>query len=85
MSSDPFLTVFPMTQHPSRIDLLELESGQAAALEPALAGARLAAAAPRPQIEPAVSTVEGEITDLIERQPDEVAQTLRSWLADRRT
>ena len=34
---------------------------------------------------PPTSTIEGEITDLIERQPDEVAQTLRSWLADRRT
>ena len=29
--------------------------------------------------------IEGEITDLIERQPDEVAQTLRPWLAGRRT
>jgi flagellar M-ring protein FliF len=31
------------------------------------------------------SEIEAEIADLIERQPDEVAQTLRSWLADRRT
>lgn len=29
--------------------------------------------------------VDKEITDLIEKQPDEVAQLLRSWLADRRT
>ncbi len=29
--------------------------------------------------------VDKEITDLIERQPDEVASLLRSWLADRRT
>jgi flagellar M-ring protein FliF len=35
-------------------------------------------------LEPQRSPVEQEITDLIERQPDEVAQTLRSWLADRR-
>ncbi len=28
--------------------------------------------------------VETEISELIERQPDDVAQTLRSWLADRR-
>lgn len=34
--------------------------------------------------EPLPTTVEHEVTDLIERQPDEVAQTLRSWLADRR-
>ena len=27
---------------------------------------------------------EGDIAELIERQPDEVAQLLRSWLADRR-
>jgi flagellar M-ring protein FliF len=38
----------------------------------------------RPPIE-AHSPVEHELTELIERQPDEVAQTLRSWLADRRT
>jgi len=28
--------------------------------------------------------VDQEITSLIEKQPDEVAQLLRSWLADRR-
>ena len=37
-----------------------------------------------PAIEPSKSVVEAQIGDLIERQPDEVAQTLRSWLADRR-
>ena len=48
--------------------------------------ARVVAAAPmRASLDPPPSTIEGEITDLIERQPDEVAQTLRSWLADRRT
>ena len=35
-------------------------------------------------IESSRSAVELEVVDLIERQPDEVAQTLRSWLADRR-
>lgn len=40
--------------------------------------------APIQAIEPAKSVVEAQISDLIERQPDEVAQTLRSWLADRR-
>ena len=44
------------------------------------------AGGPGPPLEAApAATIEGEITDLIERQPDEVAQTLRSWLADRRT
>jgi flagellar M-ring protein FliF len=28
--------------------------------------------------------VQAEVTDLVERQPDEVAQLLRGWLADRR-
>jgi flagellar M-ring protein FliF len=65
------------------IDLLELEAP--ARLEPAYAGARVAAAPVRASLEAPTSGVEGEITDLIERQPDEVAQTLRSWLADRRT
>jgi flagellar M-ring protein FliF len=65
------------------IDLLALEAP--AALEPALATARIAAPASRAPLDPPSSTIEGEITDLIERQPDEVAQTLRSWLADRRT
>ncbi len=39
---------------------------------------------PIKQLEPTRNPVEREITDLIDRQPDEVAQTLRSWLADRR-
>ncbi len=66
------------------IDLLELEAP--AALEAAYAPARVGAPPIRPPLEAApVPSIEGEITDLIERQPDEVAQTLRSWLADRRT
>ena len=36
-------------------------------------------------IESSRSQVELDVVDLIERQPEEVAQTLRSWLADRRT
>ncbi len=39
---------------------------------------------PARQLEPQRNPVEQEITELIDRQPDEVAQTLRSWLADRR-
>jgi len=67
------------------LDLLELEAPAHAQLEPAYAAARVAPAPARPPLDPASSSIEGEITDLIERQPDEVAQTLRSWLADRRT
>jgi flagellar M-ring protein FliF len=67
------------------IDLRELEApANVGALEPAMAGARAGGAGAR-SLEPPPPTIEGEITDLIERQPDEVAQTLRSWLADRRT
>jgi len=70
------------------IDLRELEAPFRASLEaPALAGAVAGAgggAAVRRSLEPPPPTLEGEITELIERQPDEVAQTLRSWLADRR-
>ena len=29
--------------------------------------------------------VQSEVTELVERQPDEVAQLLRGWLADRRS
>lgn len=66
------------------------------AAQPALAGARsgalpAAGSAPtatavvdRPPLDTARSPVETEVVSLIERQPDEVAQTLRSWLADRR-
>jgi flagellar M-ring protein FliF len=68
------------------IDLRELEAS-GATREPAFAGARVGAraAAERRSLESAAQTIESEITDLIESQPDEVAQTLRSWLADRRT
>jgi flagellar M-ring protein FliF len=48
----------------------ELPSGEAASATRAL--------------EPGRSNVEHEVVDLIERQPEDVAQTLRSWLADRR-
>jgi flagellar biosynthesis/type III secretory pathway M-ring protein FliF/YscJ len=33
---------------------------------------------------PASAVAQSDIVQLIERQPDEVAQLLRSWLADRR-
>lgn len=50
--------------------------------------AAVGAAARAPEIESAAAEqrlrVQAEIGNLIERQPDEVAQLLRSWLADRR-
>jgi flagellar M-ring protein FliF len=67
------------------LDLRELEAADTRALEavgpmPRLSDAQRLALAPA-----ADSGVEGELTNLIEHQPEEVAQTLRSWLADRRT
>ncbi len=64
---------------------LELQAAGVAAggeLHAGVAGA-LGAGSTR-QIESSRSKVELEVVDLIERQPEEVAQTLRSWLADRR-
>jgi flagellar biosynthesis/type III secretory pathway M-ring protein FliF/YscJ len=68
------------------LDLRELEAADTRALEavgpmPRLSDAERRALAPAA----ADSGVEGELTNLIEHQPEEVAQTLRSWLADRRT
>jgi flagellar M-ring protein FliF len=62
---------------------LALDAEQAAAL----------AAAERRELEPAPMTseerqrlsIQGEIGELVERQPEEVAQLLRGWLADRRS
>lgn len=75
---------------PTRVplDLVELEaSGLSTGAFGELAGINAALHAigdgPR-QLEPQHSPVEREIAELIDRQPDEVAQTLRSWLADRR-
>jgi flagellar M-ring protein FliF len=70
------------------LDLRELQAGD-------LVGGRLDTTYERAQelgagsrantaIEPQVRA-EQELASLIEHQPDEVAQTLRSWLADRRT
>jgi flagellar M-ring protein FliF len=67
------------------LDLRELEAADMRALESVGATPRLAEAERRALAPAADTGVEGELTDLIENQPDEVAQTLRSWLADRRT
>ncbi len=76
---------------PLDLAALELEATQLTALE-AEHAAMLAAAAERKAIEPAAVApedvrrlaVQAEVGDLVERQPDEVAQLLRGWLADRR-
>lgn len=63
----------------------ELAAAAAAAKLPAGASAAAIAAAALPPAELSSLTVVGsEVSNLIERQPDEVALTLRSWLADRR-
>ncbi len=66
------------------IDLRELEAPNTSMLDNAGVAAAVAAPATRRPLEPPPQTLEGEISELIERQPEEVAQTLRSWLADRR-
>jgi flagellar M-ring protein FliF len=50
----------------------------------ALGAGSLSPAEPR-ELGPAKTPVEVEVSDLIDRQPEEVAQTLRSWLAERRS
>jgi flagellar M-ring protein FliF len=68
------------------LDLRELEAADTRALEASPSAPPRLASAERAALAPAADMgVEGELTDLIEHQPDEVAQTLRSWLADRRT
>jgi flagellar M-ring protein FliF len=69
------------------LDLRELEMAETRAIGPA-STPRLDAdqrAVARAVAQPALDAgSEGELSELIEHQPDEVAQTLRSWLADRR-
>jgi flagellar M-ring protein FliF len=68
------------------LDLRELEAADTRALEASPSAPPRLASAERAALAPAADMgAEGELTDLIEHQPDEVAQTLRSWLADRRT
>lgn len=65
------------------LDLRELEAGELA-LPAAAADAPHAVPPPR-VLEPSPIPAEAEVAALIESQPEEVAQTLRSWLADRRS
>jgi len=70
---------------------LEIEATQLQAIE--AEEAAMLAAAERLALESAAVSpeearrvaVQAEVTDLVERQPDEVAQLLRGWLADRRS
>jgi flagellar M-ring protein FliF len=68
------------------IDLAALEAANPIAYANELA-TNLGAELPQPErrsLEPSRSPIETEVVELIERQPEDVAQTLRSWLADRR-
>jgi flagellar M-ring protein FliF len=69
------------------LDLRELEASDLVSprLDSPYDRPQLAASAKRIPLEGAPSNAELELNDLIERQPDEVAATLRSWLADRRS
>jgi flagellar M-ring protein FliF len=60
---------------------LDARDAPAAALEAAAAARALAA----PAMSERRARVQDEVGGLIEQQPDEVAQLLRSWLADRRS
>ena len=74
---------------PVELPMLELEASQLSALEAEeaamLAAARRLALNP-PAIAPEQArrlAVQAEVGELVERQPEEVAQLLRGWLADR--
>lgn len=63
----------------------ELEARQLAAIGAGTGAAGALTAAPEPDAEQLARAERSrEITSLVERQPDEVATLLRSWLADRR-
>jgi flagellar M-ring protein FliF len=62
---------------------LAMDAQEAAALA-AVERRALEAATPTPQEQQRLS-IQGEIGELVERQPEEVAQLLRGWLADRRS
>jgi len=75
---------------PVALQQLELEVTQMTALEAehaamlAAADRRALEATPVAPEEARRIAVQAEVSDLVERQPDEVAQLLRGWLADRR-
>lgn len=83
MRRDKRTELDPSTLELEAMQLQAIEAEEAAVLE---ASQRLAleAAAVTPAEARRVA-VQAEVTDLVERQPDEVAQLLRGWLADRRS
>ena len=82
MRRDKRTEIDPSTLELEAMQLQAIEAEEAAMLA---ASERLAleAAAVTPEEARRVA-VQAEVTDLVERQPDEVAQLLRGWLADRR-
>ena len=83
MRRDKRTEIDPSTLELEAMQLQAIEAEEAAMLA---ASERLAleAAAVTPEEARRVA-VQAEDTDLVERQPDEVAQLLRGWLADRRS
>ena len=83
MRRDKRTEIDPSTLELEAMQLQAIEAEEAAMLA---ASERLAleAAAVSPEEARRVA-VQAEVTDLVERQPDEVAQLLRGWLADRRS
>ena len=82
MRRDKRTAIDPSTLELEAMQLQAIEAEEQAMLA---ASERLAleAAAVTPEEARRVA-VQAEVTDLVERQPDEVAQLLRGWLADRR-
>ena len=72
---------------------IELGPGSITESSPALVGAGVGAhaaqavALPEPprQIEPPKPLISDQLVEMIDQQPDDVAQMLRGWLADRRS
>jgi flagellar M-ring protein FliF len=67
------------------LEVLRTHEALAGMDDDAVEGARTPALPPAPRSpSDAVSLMRDEVTELVERQPDEVAELLRGWLADRR-
>jgi flagellar M-ring protein FliF len=75
---EPLTLTDALALHAADDDLLDLDSEE---------GGLTAVGAARPALEPAAARrleVHNEVAELVDRQPEEVAQLLRGWLADRR-
>jgi flagellar M-ring protein FliF len=82
MRRDKRTELDPSTLELEAMQLRAIESEEAAMLE---ASERLALEAAVTPEDARRLAVQSEVTELVERQPDEVAQLLRGWLADRRS